>query len=292
MQMRKNVCFKFFLFLYFFPSFLIGHELSVCAIFRDEARFMKEWIEYHLMVGVEHFYLYNNLSTDNYSEILDPYLEKGIVDLIEWNQDFADLEEWNTIQCTAYTDCIQKTRDKDEWLAFIDLDEFIVPVVGNNAASILKNYKNYSGLGVNWQCYGSSDVYQIPEEKLLIETLLKKGSNKEKKHQFIKSIIRPKFTSHCTNPHWVHFLAGYHVNEDKVRCNSHLSPYISTKIIRINHYWSRDKQFLYDIKLPRMQRIASNYTKAAIDVADQNFNVQYDSIMLKFVDELRQRMGY
>ena len=36
------------------------YKLSICAIFKNEANYLKEWIEYHRMVGVEHFYLYNS----------------------------------------------------------------------------------------------------------------------------------------------------------------------------------------------------------------------------------------
>ncbi len=34
--------------------------MSLCAIFKDEADYLREWIEFHRIVGVEHFYLYNN----------------------------------------------------------------------------------------------------------------------------------------------------------------------------------------------------------------------------------------
>lgn len=34
------------------------YYLSIGAIFKDEARFLDEWIEFHLGIGVEHFYLY------------------------------------------------------------------------------------------------------------------------------------------------------------------------------------------------------------------------------------------
>ena len=33
--------------------------LSICAIYRDEAPYLVEWIEFHRLVGVEHFYLYD-----------------------------------------------------------------------------------------------------------------------------------------------------------------------------------------------------------------------------------------
>jgi len=32
-------------------------------------------------VGVEHFYLYNHLSKDEYAEVLEPYIKEGIVEL-------------------------------------------------------------------------------------------------------------------------------------------------------------------------------------------------------------------
>ena len=37
---------------------LFLYDLAVAAIFKDEARYLKEWLDYHLLAGVEHFYLY------------------------------------------------------------------------------------------------------------------------------------------------------------------------------------------------------------------------------------------
>ena len=39
--------------------------LAICAIFRDEAPFLDEWIAFHRLMGVEHFFLYDNGSVDN-----------------------------------------------------------------------------------------------------------------------------------------------------------------------------------------------------------------------------------
>ncbi len=33
------------------------YYFSICAIFKDESLSIKEWIEYHKLIGVEHFYL-------------------------------------------------------------------------------------------------------------------------------------------------------------------------------------------------------------------------------------------
>ena len=58
-------------------------KISIISQFRDEAKYLKEWIEFHLLVGVDDFYLTNHLSVDNYLEVLQPYIDKGIVKITD-----------------------------------------------------------------------------------------------------------------------------------------------------------------------------------------------------------------
>ena len=48
---------RLFLFLFFFPCALFGYdyEFAICTIFKNNASYLKEWIEFHRMMGVEHF---------------------------------------------------------------------------------------------------------------------------------------------------------------------------------------------------------------------------------------------
>ena len=59
-----------------------GCYLSACAIFRDEAAYLAEWIAFHRLVGVEHFFLYDNGSADHPEAVLAPYLAEGEVTLV------------------------------------------------------------------------------------------------------------------------------------------------------------------------------------------------------------------
>ena len=68
------------------------YKVAICAIFKNEALYLKEWIEYHKIVGVEHFYLYNNNSEDNYEAILAPYIQDGTVTLTQWTQNQAQMQ--------------------------------------------------------------------------------------------------------------------------------------------------------------------------------------------------------
>ncbi len=98
---------------------LFLYDLAIVAIFKDEARYLKEWLDYHLLAGVEHFYLYNNDSTDNYREVLAPYVEKNLVTLIDF--------PGKVMQVPAYNDAVEKFRFESRYMAFIDLDEFVYP---------------------------------------------------------------------------------------------------------------------------------------------------------------------
>ncbi|MBR0260666.1 MAG: glycosyltransferase family 2 protein [Selenomonadaceae bacterium] len=44
---------------------LFLYDLAIVAILKNEGRYLKEWLDYHLSAGVDHFYLYDNDSTDN-----------------------------------------------------------------------------------------------------------------------------------------------------------------------------------------------------------------------------------
>ena len=58
--------------------------LAIGMIYRNEAPYLAEWLEFHRLVGVERFYLYDNESEDDHLEVLAPYIEEGIVEVHEW----------------------------------------------------------------------------------------------------------------------------------------------------------------------------------------------------------------
>ena len=60
------------------------YYLSVLACCKDEGDYIQEWVEYYLLQGVEHFYLYNNNGTDNSKELLKPYIDAGLITWIDW----------------------------------------------------------------------------------------------------------------------------------------------------------------------------------------------------------------
>ena len=50
------------------------YKLSVGALFKNESHSIKEWIKHYLYHGVEHFYLIDDGSTDNYLEEIQEFI--------------------------------------------------------------------------------------------------------------------------------------------------------------------------------------------------------------------------
>lgn len=137
------------------------YKVSLCLIFKDEALFLKEWIDYHKMIGVDHFYLYNNNSTDSYREVIQPYIEDGIVTLIDW--------PYLQAQIAAYKNCYENYRSESNWISFLDADEFICPKYKDNIVDWLTDYSKFPSIVVHWRVFGTGGMLQHDFSRLVIE---------------------------------------------------------------------------------------------------------------------------
>lgn len=228
-------------------------DLMIAAIFRNEALYLKEWIDFHLLMGCQKFFLFDNLSTDSPRKVLDPYLAEGVVELLSWPFDHAEIFEWNDLQCLAYERAIYSLKGKTKWLAILDVDEFLFSP-SQPLLKALQPYEKYGGVAVNWQVFGTSHVERIPAGKRLIETLNWKLPEGQGINHHVKSIVRPECVSGCDNPHSMIYKPGFfQVNAEETPFEGRLSPTVRIETLRVNHYTLRDEHYLQTQKIPRLQ---------------------------------------
>jgi len=225
-------------YLFFRKKKQYKYEVSICLIFKNEAAYLKEWIEYHLLIGVDHFYLYNNLSEDNYMEILAPYIEKGLVTLTEWPVKYA--------QIAAYEDCYNRCKDETHWLGYIDADEFVNLQRDNSIKVFLLRYKVFPSILLCWKMFGTSGIVKEPKNYLVTEAyvaswpwLCTTG----------KSFINNDYIFRHIKVHYdIAFVAGiplYGVTDTKIFAPFMIHPFSFNRspIAYINHYWSRSREY-------------------------------------------------
>jgi hypothetical protein len=210
--------------------------LSICAIYRDEAPYLREWVAFHRLVGVERFFLYNNRSSDEHREALAPYIADGTVELTDWDDHPAQVQ--------TYDDCIRTHRDDSRWIAFIDLDEFLFSPSGKPVPEILSEYERWPGVGVNWAVYGTSGHEEKPAG-LVIENYVRRtddpGFNRP-----IKSIADPKRIRNFCLAHYFMYRdePGVAVDENQRPISGpqfSRTESVSFARLRINHYFTKSE---------------------------------------------------
>ncbi len=206
--------------------------LAICAIFRDEARYLAEWVTFHRLQGVERFFLYDNRSSDDWQAVLAPEIKAGIVEALQWPFAYG--------QVGAYEHCLEQHREEARWIAFIDVDEFLFSPSGRPLPEILRGFDTQAGVVVNWRIYGANG-YRQPPEGLVTENYLLRAPDDYPRNRWVKSIVNPRSVLGILSPHHFH-LHTAPVDEHGVPARQWMRPFATAELLRINHYYAKSEE--------------------------------------------------
>lgn len=251
--------------------------LSLLAIVKNEAPYIKEWVDYYLLQGVTKFYIYDNESQDNLKEVLKPYVEQKVVELIDFPGKIK--------QVSAYNDAISKYRYKTQWLMIVDADEFMVPVGKKRISDLLKDYEKYAALAVNWVMYDCGGCLKKPEG-LVMENYKTVHGSFHPKNLHVKSIVNPRKVKLCVNPHYCEYRIGNRaVDENFEKVTGPTTSKQSISKIRINHYYCKSYEE-YEEKVRRGRSASGgNY-----DIKKEDYwyeDAKEDYVMSEYVAKLK-----
>lgn len=215
--------------------------LSVACMARNEGRYFQEWIEFHRLVGVEHFAVYDNSSDDNTREILEPYRAAGVVDIIPWPHFAPDFDT----QALAYMHALSHFGSKTQWMAFFDLDEYLFSPSGGAVSEILRGYEDLPALCVYWTMFGTSG-HKEPVDGLLVENYINrapipKSPVRDPILANYKSIVQPHFVMKNRGAH--NFIvdadgsSGF--DETRTKIWRKAPRRVTAERLRINHYYTK-----------------------------------------------------
>lgn len=264
------------------------YTFSVCALLKNEFRYLREWVEYHRLFGVDHFYLYNIGNKEVFERVLRPYIVEGIITIVNWPEVMpypGDNEAYKwalSMQIPAYENAVNfLAKNQTKWIVFIDTDEFLV-CPQEDIKEILQKYDDFCGISL------STDYFDIDfnlKQKLLIETMdLIKPPTPVVGKSIAKMIFKPDL---CEGFRWPPYTCIFK--------NQGCSIPLSKKELRVNRYLNRYLEYgIMEKKRPKLvidtrdlpEEECARFLEEGYVIEDQERSLYH------FVPKLMQKMGY
>ncbi len=131
------------------------NRIALCSMGKCENAYIREWLEYHLRLGFDKIFIYDNNDPDGerFESAINDYITSGQCKIIDYRGRKCCQED-------AYHDCYQKNKDKYDWIAVFDIDEFLTLKEHNSIHDFLsdKRYDDFQVLHLNWMCFGDNDM--------------------------------------------------------------------------------------------------------------------------------------
>ncbi|MCW2284368.1 hypothetical protein M2323_002083 [Rhodoblastus acidophilus] len=231
----------------------------VCIMKREED-YLLEWIAYHRLHG------FNIIVGDNSDDAGD-LQSRLLAELHSAGEiERVDLIGVPYAQMQFFDATLQRFRDENTIIGFLDCDEFLTPVSNRHSAGMIvaEYFSDWSvsAVGFNWACYGSSG-HTSKTPGLVIERFTSRAPQNYAANRHVKTFVRGgRAHAFVGNPHAVSLEWGNYLQSDFSKVVwSNLGRGITNAVIwnglRINHYTIKSREE-FQIKGQRGSAISAN----------------------------------
>ena len=274
-------------------------RIAVCAIVKNEAPYLLEWIAYYAAIGVDRFIIYDNGSTDGTVELLLHIGRMVPVTLVSWPSpncerplDYPEVHEaldqldvqirydwqkliWMSPQIAAYNHALTNFGDRHDWLLFVDADEFFVPVRDRTIKDFIARCASRDGvaaIAVNEKYFGSSG-HEHEDSSPVIERFTRCAWPRFDGHMHVKTLVRPAMTG-VMFIHGAKLRDGICVNDtgEPVDVKQYaFTPSVSMYYGQINHYSVKSKEEFARKRAKGRAHVADDHIAKFADMDDAYF---------------------
>ena len=207
------------------------NKTCIVAILKNEEPFLDEWILYHRMLGISHFFLYDDNPSFPLKDFLSPHAD--YVTVINWFGMDRAFNIMGSNQSKSYLHGLVNYAVEFDWVLFIDGDEFIVLRQHDTIPRFLSEFKDSVAVSLNWHVFGHNGYYENPEG-LITSSLTRRL---KEPNINIKTFNRPEKI--------VELLSAHYCIVDGLRSDANNRPFRldlypgRTDLAHINHYQCR-----------------------------------------------------
>lgn len=206
----------------------------IVAIAKFEQDYIEEWVIYHLAMGFDRIYLYDNEDVPTYHNILKRFGSKVFITHAKGNDYPVG------IQYMAINHFMENyvTKDNIKYVLHSDIDEFVCLKKHANIKDFIKDYflPQVAGISICWRYFGSSGLIKKTDEPVVsrFRRCAIKG-DKLMKTLFKADLITGFVCCHNVSPK-----EGYYIiATNGVITTEAENLEMDTSVIQMNHYYCK-----------------------------------------------------
>jgi len=197
-------------------------RVALATFLKNEYSDISGWLSWHLSLGFDHIFIYEDGSIDGTRELLNACSKVLPVTIIE--TDRKNEKSFYYRQRDSYLHAIKTSAYNYDWIALIDGDEYIFIREDNNIKKFLETFSNADAIAISWCIFGSNERVLRPRHTTP-ESFLMRSEKTLEDNYHIKSIVRPeKVSSKYINPHCFDLISGTYYSSEGYQLHG-ISPF-------------------------------------------------------------------
>ena len=278
------------------------HGIAIAACVKNEARYIEEWVRFHQAVGIRHFYIYDNGSTDDTCARLRNLLDEETLTIIPWAGRMQDAATSTVLngQVIVFAHAILNFGCHYRWMAFIDVDEFLLPKEARTVEQALEAVGDFPNVSLPWHMFATSGHETPPAGPLTLNYTLRGADPMTRKENVsnFKCIVDPcevtEVSVHQFQTRAYGDLTANDAGKRFTRRERKSPEFCSNQFLQLNHYYTKSRQELME-KLARGWAYDSSATKYRDKVLSIVKSIEEDMVedrsMIDFIERYHIDLG-
>ena len=208
----------------------------ICAIVKNEQRFIREWVLHYLNIGFDKLYIYEDYGSRSHRSQLEDLIAENKVELTSLSlTNFIPPYKGTRVQRKLYEKFLimcKRGQIKADWVGFFDVDEFLMFEDGWNLDCLEKDFEDKAGIRLAWKMYGANGHIKRPRGNVVdnYTTHLPLGTSVDGRRWSIKSFVNVK---NCPG------MVDIHLFRDCLNTDYSNNDKLVFKKAWLNHYFTK-----------------------------------------------------